>query len=37
LQQCAPKEVADYFAFEADGSFTGDTVLITAEAMGGAS
>lgn len=32
LQQGAPREVADYFAIEADGSFTVDTVLIAAEA-----
>ncbi|MGY6275276.1 class I SAM-dependent methyltransferase [Methylomonas sp. MgM2] len=37
LQQSAPREVSDYFAFEADGSFTVDTVLIAAEAMVGRS
>lgn len=30
LQQCASAEVAEYFAFEEDGSFTSDTVLIVA-------
>jgi ubiquinone/menaquinone biosynthesis C-methylase UbiE len=32
LQQRASSEVAEYFAFEDDGSFTVDTLLITAEA-----
>lgn len=30
LQQCASTEVAKYFAFESDGSFTSDTALIVA-------
>ncbi|WP_445370773.1 class I SAM-dependent methyltransferase [Methylomonas sp. HW2-6] len=37
LQHIAPQEVADYFALEADGSFTGDTVLIAAEIAAGRS
>ena len=32
LQQRAPAEVSEYFGFEADGSFTVDTVLISAKA-----
>jgi SAM-dependent methyltransferase len=32
LQQRAPAEVSQHFAFEADGSFTVDTVLISADA-----
>jgi ubiquinone/menaquinone biosynthesis C-methylase UbiE len=31
LQQCASAEVIDYFSIEKDGSFTVDTMLITAE------
>ncbi|MEO7495746.1 MAG: class I SAM-dependent methyltransferase [Massilia sp.] len=34
LQRRAPAEVADYFAIEADGSFTVDTMLISATAQG---
>jgi len=37
LQQAAPREVADHFSFEADGSFSVDTVLIAAEALKGRS
>jgi hypothetical protein len=32
LQQHASAEVADYFSIEKDGSFTVDSILITADA-----
>ncbi len=33
LQRIAPSEVTDYFAIEADGSFTIDTMLVSARAL----